>query len=602
MANFIIVIDPDAKQRNEFINTVQPLISPVDGLVTNQCSTADFCAIWAADIHAPISQTADKTGAAVIWGDAIDSAKQERIDATLLRQLWCNIPEHRPCALDGFYAAVTYSLNAGLVLGADLLGLFPVYYYAGQNILLIGSSPELFRHHPDFKTELDPAGLVGLLLTNGLVNGHTLLKSVRRLPAGHLLIWHPKETSREWEQYKITPSRQYFDLPFSAHVEIMHQALDEAVSRHITPTDRYVQLLSGGMDSRMLAGYLHQKHANVATLTLGLSTDLEMQCAVPVARSLGFEHTTANISIDQYANFADLQSRWEHNCNGFSNIMDWGVYPHLKKIAPRLVAGYIMDPIIGGTHITWAFSHLNNSMSFGQFFKKLNGWGINPNLLTNLFHHKPFGELVQETIAQIEKTYKSLSDQESQRAWVFDLYHRQRFHTGSALWRYSFGAWPVVPVIDRKVLATMAGMPAATLTQRRAQQELLCAQFPKLAALPLDRNSYDTSPLRPRLRYQISRHLRHRFGFLNFESQAVTNSSEERRYYYRVYNINGAGWRVIRREAEQYRERVQYIFNKETLAEVLPPPDVSIQLKDGIIDASGLKLLLGILLWSKNNL
>ena len=73
MANFIIVIDPDPQRRSHFIQTIQPLLPPVEDLITNSCTSDNFHAIWAAIPHAPISYVADEEGAAVILGDAIKS-------------------------------------------------------------------------------------------------------------------------------------------------------------------------------------------------------------------------------------------------------------------------------------------------------------------------------------------------------------------------------------------------------------------------------------------------------------------------------------------------------------------------------------------------
>jgi hypothetical protein len=46
-------------------------------------------------------------------------------------------------------------------------------------------------------------------------------------------------------------------------------------------------------------------------------------------------------------------------------------------------------------------------------------------------------------------------------------------------------------------------MPVSTLANRRAQVALLCSRFPELAALPLDRNSDETRPLEPGLRWLL---------------------------------------------------------------------------------------------------
>lgn len=65
MAHFVIIIDSDAERCTRFIRTVQPLVAPVDGLITDTCAARDFCAIWAATDAALVSHVADDDGASV---------------------------------------------------------------------------------------------------------------------------------------------------------------------------------------------------------------------------------------------------------------------------------------------------------------------------------------------------------------------------------------------------------------------------------------------------------------------------------------------------------------------------------------------------------
>jgi asparagine synthase (glutamine-hydrolysing) len=132
-------------------------------------------------------------------------------------------------------------------------------------------------------------------------------------------------------------------------------------------------------------------------------------------------------------------------------------------------------------------------------------------------------------------------------------------------------------------------MPASSLAERRGQDAVLCEHFPHLAELPLDRNSHVATPLRPRLRYLIARAIRSR--------TARRAPQPERRRYYRLWNINGPGWMAVRREAEKYRSLTYDWFDRDALAAILPPPEVKITYKDGIIDTSGLKSILGFMLW-----
>jgi hypothetical protein len=48
---------------------------------------------------------------------------------------------------------------------------------------------------------------------------------------------------------------------------------------------------------------------------------------------------------------------------------------------------------------------------------------------------------------------------------------------------------------------------------------------------------------------------------------------------------------------------VRHLFDEKVFDSLLPPPDVPVPFRgDPIIEASGIKALLGFLLWSKENL
>jgi asparagine synthase (glutamine-hydrolysing) len=601
LANFVVVVDADAERRALFIRTIQPRMVLVDGLQLGSCSQGDFSSLWAAAPGAPISQVADSEGAAVLWGEAIPGPGPERIDAARLREQWQGVKENPPEAYDGFYAGVVQDRQRGLIVGADLLGLFPVYYCAVRGGVLIGSSPELFRHHPEFRMELNPAGLVGILLTNGLVGGQTLLKGVQRLSPGHLLVWRAGSSPREVRQYQIPVSTRYFDLPFGAHVEILDQAVKAAIHRHVSGGKRYGLLLSGGLDSRLLGGYLREQGTETVALTLGLPTDIEMQCAIPVARTLGFQHRTAEIASDLYAQNAPLCAAWEHLAAGFNGVIWWGLRNDLRDLKSDVVSGVALDSALAPHLLYGGGSAESRGVSFRKVLDSYNRWGIRADLLERLLRREVFKDLVPETIAQVQAIYESYSDLDSKRAWCFQLHHRARLHTGSMAWHFSLGAWPVLPVLDRQLLASAGGMPIATIGERRAENELLCKKFPKLAALTLDRNTYDTQPLKPRIRYLLASYLSHRLTVFRRRLFPERKQNVERRYYYRTYDFNSPGWVAVRKVAEPHRARTFDFFERNFLQELLPGPDASLRFQDGIIDASGLKMLTGFFLWSKDH-
>ena len=162
----------------------------------------------------------------------------------------------------------------------------------------------------------------------------------------------------------------------------------------------------------------------------------------------------------------------------------------------------------------------------------------------------------------------------------------------------SFQSWPRLPVFSQDFVAVGSQIPVETSDQRRAQKAILRSKFPTLARVPIDRNYYEPlllnpSPWRQRLSYF-------------YKAQIVWQKVQkklgyERRYYYRIYDINRPGIRAIRRQAEAYRDKLSDVFDLDYFAQLLPPQDRISLGRDPIIETKRYLLLLGVLLWAGKN-
>lgn len=576
-------------------------IAPIDGLRSGRAEAGHLSVVWAACSDAPVSVKADSDeGAALVWGRPLRADTDVPVTADDLHTVWPDAGRRtdRPVLLDGYFAALSYRSTGTLVAGADLLGMFPIYYWCWKDVLLIASSPQLFTNHAYFDGAFNPRALCGILLTSHLVDGQCLYEGVRRLQAGHRLVWRADAPPREDKQYSLPASQRWFDMPFSAHVELLDDCIGRAVKRHVPNDCEHALMLSGGMDSRMLGGYLKRNRLRSSGLTMGRRRDNELKCAKQVARALGMSLHIDEVDLSEFAEYADMQVYWEHLANGFNTVHSWGIPRIVSTVATRVVTGYLLDAVVGPHYMTWPYSESSRDMSYTQFFQNLNEYGLAPEQLDRLLKHEMFGDNVALIQQFLRDTYESYSDLDSQRAWCFNLAHRQRFHVGPILWRLSFGAWPSVPVLDRHLLDCAGGMPAATLAERRAQQELLCCKFPDLARIPLDRNSIDIKPLKQRLRHLLAQHALTYLRPVRQLKKRVLPNRYERRRYFRIYDFNSSHWRVVRQAAEAGRDRMLEYFDGDELSKLVPESHVPVVCERAINRTSGLKLLVGFMLWA----
>jgi asparagine synthase (glutamine-hydrolysing) len=604
--NFIVVVDTDDTRRLSYIETIKPLIPPTDGLLTSSIGLGDFHAIWAAGTWTPISHVADSKGAGIVFGDAIRRRESGRLDAEQLRDLWAS--SKVPDAFDGVHAAAVYSPQKGLTVGTDLLGVFPIYYYASPEVILVGSGPELFRHHPCFTTKLSPEGLVGIFLTKGLVDGQTLLQGVKRLAPGHLLRCPPEKPSEETPQFKLPISNKFFNLTLSEQVEIVDEAMREAVSRYVPKEEKHCLLLSGGLDSRLVAGYLSKTANNVTTLTAGLPTDDDMRIAISTANSLGLRPVSFYVQPSHYTHLAQLSTTWHQLSDGFTGVTVWGFHPRLRKTAPRVVSGFIGDAIFGNL-LSWALTRSGKSISFKTFFRHLNRPMFSPETLGRLLKEEHFPATVTKVLRRIKEVYESYSGLEFQRVWGFGLHHRVRFHGASAVWPLSFGSWPVLPYLDHKVLETLGGMPLQALAHRTLERELLRTKFPKLARLPLSGLGLDTTPIAPGPRHIGLQQVYGNVGIWRFgplhalRNMLFLKLRGERRFWLRSSYFNSAGWKEIRKKAETCLDMTCQFLHEGVVSRLVPSStagDITIKwrmVRERIAETSSSKAILGFALW-----
>lgn len=598
MANFIIIVDRNPERRIKFIDTVKPLVPPFPELVTNSCMRGNFASLWAAHPGAPISSCNNDNGAAVIWGHAIAHDSTELMNADSIQQQWQpQKSDDTYPTFDGFYAAVVYDPKQGLIIGTDLLGFFPLYYYADREVILIGSSPELFRYHPNFNPQFNPQGLVGLLLLRVLVDNQPLWSNAKRLGAGNLLKWTFNIGAKELNHYRLPCSQEntpYSELSLAEHLDILDGVIDQAIARHISMSKKHNFFLSGGLDSRMLAGFLQRQGIEPVAVTLGKPGDIELECATAVARHLNWEHQVISTPMSEYPFYANFIVNWEHMDGGLGDTtgMFAAAHSYLQNAPNTIINGFSMDQVIGGWKTT--------DTSFQSLFKIANLRGISPHILSQLLNPEIFGDLVTHTISLLEKEYQSYSEVERYNPWCFSLYHSGRFVLGRMAWALTFGAWPILPILDKKLLETAIALPPATMNNRRGQKELVSTRFPQLAQLPLDRNSWDLEPLKPSATRQKLKSL---FKLQQKWRRLQLEFGYDRRYYYQTLNINNPGWQAVRKAAEPYRSKVEHLFNRDVFHQILPPPDVKLKFQsDRIKESSGIKVLLGLLLWSKDHL
>lgn len=585
MTLFAGILDSDALRTKSFVEGSRKLAPDLPWLTHTDTRLGRLSLSLDSAPLTPYSTYQDAAGRSIfVLGDILHQTESDNA-AWLSKQCLEQGPEMLG-RQNGYYLAGMIDEHDAIYLAADQIGLVPLYYWAGPEHFCFSTSPNAFLSYPGFTAKPDLMGIAGILLTMQATGNRTTWQDVKRLPPGHLLRWRKGEGVRLSDVNSLKAHDSYFGWPPSRCQNLIQNSFNEAVQR-LDKLGETSVLLSGGLDSRLVAGCLrwHARY-KVPVVTLGESADYEMQCARRVAASLGWPFHPVPVKLDAYPDWAPIQARLEGMQTSFGEFMWWQATDTAHKLKPRIMTGLLGDPIMGGSLIARDIEHGSGQHTFASLFERTNRYGYQPEMISRLTGQPGLGEAIVE---ELKKTWADFDGLPFQKSWLFDMQHRLRLHVGPVAWRLSFGAWPTCPYTDRDMMQTMAGMAAPAFAERRAQNSMLCNKFPKLAALPLDRGGPDMHPLAPQPMWRLKHYLSSRFNALHPLAGQI-----EKRQYVRHFDINSPGWLAVRRLAELHRLHACSLFNPEVLEEMLPSSDHPLSTPDAVVDGARYKTMMGL--------
>lgn len=189
-----------------------------------------------------------------------------------------------------FAVAIWDARRRRLVLARDRYGIKPLYYrHAGGELAFASELRALPRG------EIDLDALECFLAFNSIPAPYSIFRDVRKLPAGHLLVWQEDGQIR-LERYARpgpAPLGELRDGDEAELVEELRARLRDSVRAHLLADVPVGVLLSGGVDSAALAAFAAQETSEpVHTFTIGFAERSfdERADARLVAERYGTEH------------------------------------------------------------------------------------------------------------------------------------------------------------------------------------------------------------------------------------------------------------------------------------------------------------------------
>jgi asparagine synthase (glutamine-hydrolysing) len=258
-----------------------------------------------------------------------------------------------------FALAIWSSRDDKLLLARDPLGMKPLYFTAlpGHQGFVFASEIKAFLAMPHFKARINRNALQQFLEFGYTFDDHdTSLEGVFKLPPGHLMdvIKGRPQTPKAYFTPAMHGERSGTPEPPGAlrgFETELYNTLSEVVAQHLIADVPVALLLSGGLDSSVIAA-LAARHTRITTISMGFaeSTIDERPQARSVANHIGSDHHEITIHPHEISDGL-AESVWY-----FDDLFaDWGtlstrlMYKKCREAGIKVVlVGEGSDELFGG--------------------------------------------------------------------------------------------------------------------------------------------------------------------------------------------------------------------------------------------------------------
>ena len=290
-----------------------------------------------------------------------------------------------------FVLLAWYPHEKKLYLANDRFGLRPHYYGWCGEIIFVSPTVAAIHRGWNRQTRIDRVGALEFFAFQHLMGNRTLVEDISLLPPAS--ICRVERAALKTNKYWDFP---YPDKPLTGTEQELSDELGNkftvAVNRRLPSDCPLGVTLSGGLDSRTLAGIASQSISDLLVFTLGDPDCMDRRFASEVAQQIGAKHCTVSPeNVDWEKNFYTSARL----CEGMSSVL----HAHILMLMPYLEnsVGVVLDGLGGGAinghNLTRQM--MRHSTSSGDtanaLFKNFNSF-FDISQIRNLFRDKSFHE------------------------------------------------------------------------------------------------------------------------------------------------------------------------------------------------------------------
>jgi asparagine synthase (glutamine-hydrolysing) len=258
-------------------------------------------------------------------------------------------------SLIGMFAIAIYDYrfglsNSKLILARDQFGIKPLLYSKVGGGLLFGSELKTLLASGIIKPEIDFTALRDLIAIGSVYQPRTLIKNVFSLSAGTYLELTKSGNVKNILWAKNSSSNENY-LKHESILDAADFTISESIKKHLVSDVPVSCLLSGGLDSSLIAAIIKAKYdPNIQTFTLGFkgnSKQSETEFGRTIAQYIGSNHHELTVNIENIESdlIEFISAIDQPSMDGLNSFL---VFKEISKFSRVVISGTGGDEMFAG--------------------------------------------------------------------------------------------------------------------------------------------------------------------------------------------------------------------------------------------------------------
>ncbi|MDH5036442.1 asparagine synthase (glutamine-hydrolyzing) [Chryseobacterium cucumeris] len=253
--------------------------------------------------------------------------------------------------LDGMFAVCIVDLiSQKLILARDRVGMKPLFYHHSKEGMVWGSEIKALLKNQLVKAEINWNGVYTNFLFQTTLAPQTCFQNIFSLEPASFMTIDLKNQKITTEKFWRLPSQSEKNISDEEAVKRIDELLSESISEQLYADVPVAVMMSGGIDSTLIASKSKSFSANVNTYTISYPfSEEEVHNASLAARHFGISHEIKKVNDEEA--LEDLKENIQHfeePYSSFEVLINAAKYAHNQNFkvvlsgngADELFAGY----------------------------------------------------------------------------------------------------------------------------------------------------------------------------------------------------------------------------------------------------------------------